>query len=311
MDEKELEQLIPSKDVRDYIKEVNWTFTDAQKATLIANSGLLLEEEHSRLRDLCAHTDDKELQKQIAGYLSREGNNLHAFKENSDKSCVYLLKVNYGDGPYQTMPPDGCFFDWEMACEYGKKTGMPFAVEKHMVGDIKNRERYGRLDSHEIAWLEFDSGGEAVYFGYMENASDGTEPECSADFLYAFFEVPNPFEKGDIVKLAGEEAYGIVRTSQKSWKEDLDKHREGRHADWDYSDAQVVVEFLEDDGTFSHRHINPLCLERYQTEKGIDLQEGSPRDNLLLCAGQAMQGEGSLEDLYLFTMDYRNALEGI
>lgn len=43
MDEKELEMLIPSKTVRDYIMETEWTFTDFQKAALLCHRGAAAE----------------------------------------------------------------------------------------------------------------------------------------------------------------------------------------------------------------------------------------------------------------------------
>lgn len=81
--------------------------------------------------------------------------------------------------------------------------------------------------------------------------------------------MPNPFEKGDIVRFAGTEDYGIVFESQKDWKEYLDKYKSD---EWrkkgitlDFSDAQIVVEFLGDDGTFGHGHINPSSKPSFTT----------------------------------------------
>ncbi len=123
--------------------------------------------------------------------------------------------------------------------------------------------------------------------------------------------MPNPFEKGDIVRFVGTEDYGIVSESQKDWKEYLDKYRSD---EWrkkgitlDFSDAQIVVEFLGDDGTFGHDHINPIYLELYQPE--ADWSNRSPRDNLLIAASDLHRGEGSLEGLYILTEIYRNHIK--
>jgi len=40
-------------------------------------------------------------------------------------------------------------------------------------------------------------------------------------FTYIFYKVPNPFERGDIVRLVDTEDYGIVETSQKQWQDNL------------------------------------------------------------------------------------------
>jgi len=121
-------------------------------------------------------------------------------------------------------------------------------------------------------------------------------------FTYIFYEVPNPFERGDIVRLVDTEEYGIVETSQKQWQDDLARYQLD---EWkqtglrpDYSDVQIRVGILNSDGTFGHVHINPIDLERYQP---LD----SPMDKLLLCASDLYRGKGSLEELYVFTMGYR------
>lgn len=314
MDEKELEILIPSKDVRDYVKEVNWTFTDAQKAALLVHGNLPLKEQYSHLQALQNSTADPKLQEQIKEYLNRADRELRAFKENSDKNHIYILKVEEEDISYTRMLPSGYFFDWEMACEYGRKEKLPFYIEKHLVGDVKNLGNYEDAEyyDYEIACLVFNKDGEADYFdsGEISYDKENEETDFYESFQTAFYEVPNPFEKGDIVKITGTEEYGIVDTSQKRWKESLARYET---PEWiqmrktgavDYTDVQIRVEFLNDDGTFSHRHINPIYLERYQIKE--DWQNGSPRDKLLMYAGLVHQGEGSLDDLYFFTMDYRN-----
>lgn len=308
MDEKELEILIPSKDVRDYVKEVSWTFTDGQKASLLVHGNLTLKEQYSHLQALQNSTADLKLQEQIAEYLNRADRELRAFKENSDKNHIYILKVEEEDISYTRMLPSGYFFDWEMACEYGKKEKLPFYIEKHLVGDVKNLDKYEEAEyyDYEIACLVFNKDGEADYFDSQEISYDkeNEETDFYESFRTAFYEVPNPFEKGDIVKITGTEEYGIVDTSQKRWKESLIRYKTAERIYADYSDVQIRVEFLNDDGTFSHRHINPIYLERYLLKE--DWQNGRPGDKLLMYASLVHQGKGSLDDLYFFTMDYRN-----
>lgn len=69
MDDKELQHMIPSTYVRDYIKETGWTFTDFQKASLLCHRGLPLKDEYPYLKDLGEHTTDHTLREQIMEYL--------------------------------------------------------------------------------------------------------------------------------------------------------------------------------------------------------------------------------------------------
>lgn len=96
-------------------------------------------------------------------------------------------------------------------------------------------------------------------------------------------------------------------TSQEWWKRDLAKYKT---AEWqqkgielDFSDAQIRVELLNDDGTFGHEHVNTIRLEQYQPED--DWDKCSPMDKLLIYAGLVHRGEGSLEELYILTMNYQ------
>ena len=297
---EELKILIPSEDVRNYALEKEWSFTDRQKAVLLIYSSLPLKEQYFHLRTMQRNTTDQRLQEQIAGYLNREERKFQAFKENNDKACIYILKVKDEDISYSEILPAEYFFELKLAYKCGKETDLPFAIEKHLVETREHIDQCGSV----TASLEFDKDGKAVYL-----CSDIRDEEETEDFC-EFFEVPNPFEKGDIVKLVGTEMYGIVATSQETWKEEMAKYEndERRQKHWDFSDIQIRVEFLCEDGTFGHDHVNPLYLERYRPEE--DWDKSSPMDKLLLQASCVHRGKGSLEDLYIFTMQYRNIKEG-
>lgn len=112
MDEKELEMLIPSKTVRDYILETEWTFTDFQKAALLCHRGLPLKDEYSYLRALGERTDDDVLREQITRYLEEIEKGFEAFRENNDRRCIYVLKVMEEGGAWDgEYLPSGYFFD--------------------------------------------------------------------------------------------------------------------------------------------------------------------------------------------------------
>ncbi len=125
-------------------------------------------------------------------------------------------------------------------------------------------------------------------------------------FTYIFYVVPNPFDRGDIVRLVDAEEYGIVETSQKQWQEALARYQSDEWKQMglrpDYSDVQIRVGILNNDGTFGHAHINPIDLERYQP---LD----SPMDKLLLCVSDLYRGKGSVNELHFFTMGYRKDRE--
>ena len=214
MDHKELKAMVPSKAVREYIQKTGWTFTDAQKATLLAHNGLPIEERLAGLEALKYSTEDRSLKGQIEAYLAR--------------------------------------------------------VQRQVKDDQDEEE----------------------------------------SFVRAFFPLPNPFERGDIVRKIrpdGLEGYGIVETSQQQVRESLERWKEKPELFEEFGDDAIRVAFLCDDGTFCHSHPLPLYLELYQPNWGPGDTEDSARDNLLLAASQIYRGKGSLDDLWYFTMEYRKA----
>ena len=226
MDMDELNAMIPSETVRKFVLGTGYSFTDMQRAALLYHSDLPLEEKHSRLEALRDTTADEGLRRQLTEYLDREKRAIQMFKENGDKRCVYVLKVqeNGGshDGEYLTC---GYFFDWEVAFEYGKKENTPFQIEKYLVNGVSEFED-GTCSHTSIADIHFDKNGNASFLSSREIPDDNEQTDWYNCFENTFYEVPNPFDRGDIVRLVGTEDYGIVEVSQKRWKETLEKYKQ-------------------------------------------------------------------------------------
>jgi hypothetical protein len=67
--DEELELMVPSKTLRDYIRETGWTFTDMEKAALLCHGDANYQEQNELLRELMNKTDDAVLKQQISEYL--------------------------------------------------------------------------------------------------------------------------------------------------------------------------------------------------------------------------------------------------
>ena len=321
----ELATLIPSQDVRKYIMNIGWNFSDRETATLLINGyscSRPIEKMFSGLRILYNETSEQEIRAQIGEYLDRIGCAYQDFQKNEEKNFIYILKmqdIENKETYYPRIHPNGYFFDFEMACEYGRKEKVPFQISKHLVGAPGLLEQYedGEYCNYETDYLLFNREGIAYFFSsQLSDASNDTMEEC---FVNAFVEIPNPFDRGDIVRFVGEEEYGIVETSQKCWKEDVERHRKNGwkmkltiggdnglcEIPLEFGDDRIRVAFLNDDGTFSHRHIHLIDLERYQLKINESHGKDDLRDKLLLTASDLYRGEGSLDELYFNTMQYR------
>ena len=86
-----------------------------------------------------------------------------------------------------------------------------------------------------------------------------------ARFENAYMEIPNPFEKGDVVHVVGTDRYGIVLISQTEWE--AYKLRMNQVTGKDFIDASITVDFLCQNGQFSHDHVNPIFLEKIEPDK--------------------------------------------
>ena len=295
MEQDELEAMIPSGTVRQYVLETGWTFTDWQRATLLAHSWRPVEERLALLRRLREQASDEELCRQIAVYEDWIRQVMRELQDNRGRRCVYALTLE------EDCDELAYFFDWETACACGRRSGRRFRIEKFLVA-----ERPELDESRAVSGADFDRDGRLVYLGpEFDRVED--------DFTRAFFPLPNPFEQGDIVKRVspiGADDYGVVGTSQKQMREFHERLKSGTHLlPPQFEDDDIRVEFLTDDGTFSHDHVLPLHLERYEPEWGPDDTAEGTRDVLLLMASMLYRGEGALDEFGYYVMKYRKARE--
>jgi len=300
----ELEAMIPSETVRKYILETGWTFTDFQKAALIFHNVPPLEKQCSLLRDLRGKTEDTVLRDQITEYFDVEERAFEAFKKNDGKTSVYVLKVREIGGYWDGNDfPRGYFFDWKTAVGYGKKENAPFQVEKYSVGVVEKSDD-GTCDHHSTGAVRFDGNGELIDISSETPHIWNTVSEMSEHFTEMYFEVPNPFEKGDVVKsLYG--YYGIVDDSQKEWKENVEKSKrwQSENHNMSFYDIILWVSVLEEDGTFGIGEATPLELERYQPQNLRD-----PLDMLLDTASRVTRGECGLGELFRHMEEYQDSI---
>lgn len=337
-EEDELAAIVPSRYVREYIQKTGWTFTDFQKAALLVNGLLPLRQKYTRLKTLGQRTEDERLREQITAHLKKRKEEFGIFCRNDGRKYIYTLEVEeprYPDPKETEYVCKGYFFDWALAMAYGKKQKRSFRVEKHLIADrtgltqiesgcfnpylcpgkpeeellvVEERDYDGSLEGE----LLFSPEGEASSLWVdqrklsVEDSYSMFDPDL---FENIFFPPPNPFERGDVVQLLWNRRYGVVRTSQKDWKVFLERQRRWEYHD--FSDASIIVDFLTDDGRYSHSHINPVFLERYRSpcDSRKEWAKASPKDRLLWAAGQFQQGNSSLEELFDCIRDYQAAVE--
>ena len=305
-----LDMLIPSDTVRAFIQESGYAFTDWQKASLLYRRDCPQTAVRSALLTVRDGTTDRVLKRQLTEYLEREEDVFRLLKENPDRDFLYILTYRNEDSEDEIR----YFFDYEMAFRYGTQTKTTFVIEKHLVGAKKVLDRFedGIYRDYAVATICYDKRCTAECFDSSElpPADWNAEDEWHTRFEHMFYEVPNPFERGDIVRTVGTDDYGVVETSQSEWHERLARYQSpDREIQPDWSDVQIRVIFPNDDGTFSHEHINPVYLERCQPKTDIEDKLSGALERLLLCVSRLYRGEETLDALCYYQSEYRRAKE--
>ena len=313
---KILEMVIPSSQVRMYLKEIGHTFSDFELATLIYNSTLLHKDKLKTLKDLMESTDDKRLKTQIKQRLEYEDLAKQLFEDNNNNDYVYVV-----------LDKDACLYGFFSKCDIAltyaqnkaKSEKENFEVDKQLVIHdetlplVKSslRINYNILNDDEPDLVEYD--GDAVSrIGFNQNGdiidfySNEVPKEKEIDifdknrFEHCFVYIPYPdyFEKGIPVKHLPSGEYGMISTSKDEWNKFLKKIDKGLYVD--YFDMSITVLSLTKRGYWSHDHINPIELE-------IEV----PRENLLQsCAFEALSdyfnNVGSDEIVLKYCREYAN-----
>ena len=292
-----------SKDVMQYMKENDLHFTDFEKATIIYNSRLPVNEKHYRLERLAEETDDEVLAQQIKDRLFDDRHVIETFLFDTE-GYIYSLEFFFHRN---------CFAIPKSAYEYGKSEGQPlFTIGKYKivsneeVGNNKNKQFYEINDPRNPSSVifirryypssELDYNGDGTLFGFLSNEIDLADKRVQNEkdntrFENAPINMPNPFERGDIVKLIDMGMLGIIETSQEEWNNKYEALRNGK-----FSKESIDVATLYNDGTLGQLKMSPLLLEKYEPEKGDEVYE------LLTYGRDAYKGKIPLEQ---FTHIYK------
>lgn len=268
------------------------------------------------LREFAVQTEDTALRRQIEERLAYETLLRERFESN-DGSFFYVVAEI--DGKDETTA--GHYASAKAALVAGKAGGSPFCVSKYQLVDLRRKlitpqARFNpRMNfspsvqvepyfGRPVAEYHYDAGGVLQRYWSEETAPeerDRVEDWGAARFEDRFVLLPNPFELGDIVCMTdAPEQVGVVETSQEGWRIFLERVRAKPWAE-DFQDASITVEFLMENGEFSHSHILPIFLDR------VKLDETDARKPLLEAASCLIRGTGALDVLFWIRKDYLTA----
>ena len=312
-----LEQYIPSRSYVRYLQDAHASFTEFETAAILHHTGLPVETKIAVYHALLGETGDAELRRQISEELAR-------LKRVVDLFCAGGAGIAYLTCK-DTFHADviGLAANYETAYALGVHSGADFIIEKYRLlteyphepvlrKSYFNPRLSGSAGQRELVktYEGTDDSMPAGRFsfrrdGTLLNASSVEEEDQLSDeallrryyapnsFTNTYIDYPNPFDQGDLVtftRARGEpetESIGIVRTSQEEWEDLRQRIKDGLSVD--QFDASLTVEWLKEDGRFSHDHIPPIFLERRETDKS------APWYEVIEAARNLLRGKGSLE----------------
>lgn len=325
-----LEEFIPSQSYVRYLQETGASFTEFETASILHQMGLPVETETEAYRKLLGTTADSELHRQLAEELARLERVMELF-QTGGAGAAYLTCERTSQ---EEMI--GLAANYETAYALGVHSGRDFRIKKYRLmteypSDPVLQKCYlnpNLSDSGDWrdcveTWEDTEHSREIGCFTFRKDETllyvwSGEEEERLGDeefmerhygsdsFTNAYIDYPNPFERGDVVTLVSlrgepkKEEIGIVETSQEFWEDFRRRVKGGLYVD--QVDASLTVEFLTEDGRFSHEHIPPTHLERFELDKS------DPRHEVIEAGRDLLRGKGSLEWFGICMEDYQRWL---
>lgn len=298
-------ELIPSDHMKNLFEKKGFQFSDFQKATLIWNMpNQTWERKIAALKELEAETKDDDLKGQIYDRITYEIMALRKFKENIDGRYVYVVESadSYSCGFFAEYS-----IALEYLKRYSKENETRCTLRKQLIvrdekdmrvkstgrwnpnifKDVKAVE-YEEYDGHAAARISFEMNGEIrAFYSYemTEEQEQAVDEFRKERFENHFMKIPFEGQKGAIVRdislnnlikkgtegweERADKTYGILMTDMAEWEEYM--HRiEERDLYVDFSDVQVIVYSLTEQGNWVHDHVNPLYLEveKYPCREG-------------------------------------------
>ena len=251
-----MRELIPSKDVREYMEKKGKKLTDFERATLAYNyPGLSIEERLELLKEIMDTTQDQKLLGQIRERIAHHKKCVEKFYENK-KGMMYVLET-YDEDDWR--PADWCYFaSGELAYASGKKLGECFSIAKYRIFEKEiDMEKGGH---YSVSNLHYDEKGDLWNCSSDEVAWEGELDEDDDErFEDAYVDLPYPFRTGDLVREVGCDEIGVVQSERTDEEYELfrtraEKMRQEGHFN-SYGDASIPVEYPDENGNFGHSHV--------------------------------------------------------
>ena len=222
-------EFIASKDYKKLLIENHVEITDATFASLVFHNKFISTEKiDNTIKSLALTTKNKELKKQITLYLQKKQDDLEKFYHN-DEGCYFEMC-------FQDELSGVIYRSYEKAYEDALLEKQPFKISKEYFED-----NYGQVgDEVILGTLAFNESGQLQDYGRFQLYRKTVQYPVHS-FEEDYIDLPYFFRQGDIVKIVGENQYGIVYSFEDD-KDEEDYRKLARRGD--YTDFSMTVDLI-------------------------------------------------------------------
>lgn len=310
-----IETFIPSRTYRKFLQDSQIELSASQKAKLIYISRNALEDKWAGYRDLIVSDLTapvlRNMLECIVGYEEKFVE--EELQERAD--AVYLLGACDPEDDFRWKEM-GIYSSIRAAERFGRKTSHAFTIKRHCIKPLTEEEMVREEDKILKDGYPDETNEQTFYYGedgrlsnldHMDNegGSDATRYDAYSDAVEyvenIFADFPLCFQNGDIIRMSDthgrwRNAYGIIHVFPDREEQNTRiLQRMGCSPD----DVELV-EFMDEDGEFSHEHIPIVELEQADWDE-------IPKDKQLVlqCASDLVKGRGTIDALQFSILQMR------
>ena len=306
-----MREWIPSETVRKYMEKNGKNLSDFDKAALAwHHPEMLFRERTEALKGIMDTTCDAKLAGQIQERLTYAQNCLNTFFDRKEGMLYDFCAYSEESQEWESY---GYYTSGEAAYSYARKLRSRFHIRKYRMiekADDAERQNPDSEESPIVSALYYDKEGElstyfsneAVWNGELTEEDAGRFENCYVDILY-------PFRKGDLVREVGSGEIGVAETEKDDEEYEASRlrltERQKQGYCWEYDDSYIVIEYVDEKGRFSHRHVPAAQVEYAEPD------EENPKMEVLRHASWLLKGEGSIDAFQMACERFAGKIEGV
>ena len=254
MKKADIMDLIPSRDMRQYLKETGYRFTDRERLSIIYWRVRLLEEFRFRMQDFIRTAEDEILIEDVKTCLAELDRYVAAFQQKAETGKeIFRTILSYDDG---STKGEQFSCDYLTAFGYGLQFGDDFMIERLRISDSAESKETDPVTME----LSFDRDGR------IRVPEDKIIWKNIPDIFNGVVWAPIPFKNGDIVTvLEGNDQtcshHAVINIGNSA----------PLTLNTDYSDFVLFCEYYDAESKeFCHEHVSPFFLEFCRDEKELE-----------------------------------------